>query len=371
MKKTVINKIKILHVHAGMNHGGVEATAMNILRHIDRERFSFVFLCLDGRKYDHEDELVKLGAKIVRTPAPRSMGLVNYIKAIRQIMREEKIDIVHAHSNMVLSFIAAKSAGVKARIAHSHTTGTETVPGIPKKILIFISKIIINLLSTCRIACSNEAGTYLFGSRPFVTYSNGIILDNYRFSKKNRIAIRKGLTIPDDATVIGHVGRMVPVKNQTFLIQIFEHYLKLAPNSHLLLIGEGCQKHCNEQYVKSRNISDNVHFLGARRDIGDIYSAMDLFVLPSINEGLGMVIIEAQVNGLRSLVSDSVPQAVDLSDGVEFYSLKNSPSKWASKIYSMNLSRFNAKNIFKTSPYNIEISVKDIENLYTEARGNK
>jgi len=283
-------------------------------------------------------------------------------------MREENIDIVHAHSNMVLSLIAAKLAGVKARLAHAHITGTENVPSAGKRLIIFISKIIVNLFCTDRVACGEDAGRYLFGSRSFTTIYNGIVLDNFSFSELNRSKIRKELNLSESATVIGHIGRMVPFKNQKFLIDVFVQYLKLNPSSYLLLIGGGYQRHENEQYAKTYNVAERVMFLGNRDDANMFYSAMDAFVLPSTNgEGLGMVVVEAQANGLRSLVSDKVPKEVKLTKGVEFLSLDEGAQSWAKKLSSISsTSRFDALKTLQHTPYNIELGVKDVEEIYSQ-----
>lgn len=361
-----MKKITILHVHAAMNRGGVESIVMNILRYIDRDRFSFIFLCVEDGKYDYEDELTDLGAKVIRTPRPRDIGMITYLRTIRRIMHEENVDIVHAHSNMVLSLIAAKIAGVKARLAHAHITGTENVPNAKQKAIISISKIIVNLFCTDRVACGEDAGRYLFGNRDFEIVYNGIVLDNYSFSESNRSKVRKKLNLPKSATVIGHIGRMVPFKNQRFLIDVFAQYAKLNPNSYLLLIGGGYQQTENQQYAKKYNVAEKIIFLGNREDANKFYDAMDVFVLPSTQgEGLGMVVVEAQANGLRCLVSDKVPSEVKLTEGVEFLSLDEGTQSWANRLSSISISRFDALKALKHTPYNIELGVKDVEEMYS------
>jgi len=365
----IIKKRNILQVHAKMNFGGVESTAMNILRHIDRSKYAFVFLCIDSDKFDYEDEMVKLGVKVIRTPSPKDIGIIKYIVRIRKIMVNEQIDIVHAHSNMVLSLSAAISVGIKSRIAHSHTTGTENIPNTSKRIQLYISKVIINIFCNVRLACSEEAGKYLFGSKPFDTYYNGIILNDFTFSEFKRKKFRKEYGIPNTASVIGHIGRMVPVKNQNFLIEIFVEYLKLIPDAYLILIGEGYQQTQNELLAKKNDVEHRVIFLGSRGDVGYLYSAMDLFVFPSINEGLGMVIVEAQANGLKCLASDSVPSSVKLTEGVEFYSLSNDSRSWALRMSLINTKRYDAYEELEKGQYNINTGVKNIEKIYLKSLG--
>lgn len=370
MKTNSMKKITVLHVIERMNRGGVETVAMNILRHIDNNRFSFVFLCAEGKKYDYEDELIALGAKIIRAPGPRDAGLMTYLKNFKRIVNSENIDIVHAHNHSMYPLIAATYSGVKSRIYHSHTTGVESSGGLGKQFHIYLSKLIINILSTDRVACGIEAGKYMFGDRPFMTFHNGIILEDFYFSIDNRRMIRRDYNISDSAIVIGHIGRMVPVKNQKFVIEIFKEYLKLKTNSYLLLVGNGEQKVENEEYAKKHMVEGKVKFLGSRGDVNALYSAMDLFILPSMSEGLPVTLIEAQANGLESLASDTVSETANITGGVEFYSLKKGAIEWANKINSMDLARFDARKTLKQTPYNMKIGVKDMEKLYLETTGN-
>lgn len=372
MKKHNTRKIKVLHIVGRMDRGGVELVLMNILRYIDKEKICFIFLCYEDKVYDYEDEIIKLGAKIIRIPAPRDVGLVRYLNNFRRIVRIENIDIVHAHNYSMVPILAAKLSGVKLRLAHSHTTGVEYIPGRLKRLNILLSKKIISTLSTSRLACEVEAGKYMFGKKSFRILHNGIIINNFLFSDIKRKVIRKNLNLPAKSVVIGHVGRMVPVKNQKFIIKIFKEYLNLNPNSYLLLVGDGKQRLENEEYVRKLKLSNRVRFLGSRDDIGDIYSAMDIFIFPSLNEGLGLTLVEAQANGLNSVASDSVPASSKLTNGVEFFSLSEGADAWALKLYNkIDTSRFDESVSMRLGPYNITNSVKEVENLYLEIYRDK
>ncbi len=359
----------VLHVIGSLDRGGAETFLMNVLRNINKDEIQFVFLCYGNESFDYEDEVVSLGAKIIRTTHPKYAGFIRHIKNIRRIINDENIDIVHVHTPYIsmFSLIAAKQTGVVSRITHSHATKLGANSSLVKRVYILLSRATISLLSTDRVACEEEAGKALFSDKPFSVIHNGIVLDSFQFSKDSRNKIRRSYNIPDSATVIGHIGRMVPVKNQKFIIEVFEQYLKLVPDAYLLLVGEGDQKAENEQYAKKYKISERVKFLGSRGDVGVLYSAMDLFIFPSLHEGLGMVLIEAQANGLKSLASNTVPESVKLTSGVEFYPLTKGAKAWASKLGSMDLSRFDARKTLEQSPYNMAIGVKDIERLYIDS----
>ena len=202
--------ISVLHVVGAMNRGGAETFLMNTLRNIDKDRFTFVFLCYGNNKFDYEDEIISLGSKIVRIPDVKVVGILRHIRDIKQVIQNENIHMVHVHThyNSMFSVIAARLAKLKVRIVHSHTTESGSDQGIIRRIYSVVAKIMININTTNYVACSTGAGRALFGNRKKIQIiHNGIDVSKFRYSKNIRRLMREQLRISDDTFVIGHIGR--------------------------------------------------------------------------------------------------------------------------------------------------------------------
>ena len=302
-----MGKTTILQVIGGMDRGGAETFLMNVLRSIDKDKFQFVFLCYGDKPFDYEAEVVSLGAKLVRIPDVKTVGIRRHLQDIRRVIKENNIDGVHAHTyyNSVFSLFVASTAGLKLRAVHSHNTMAGKNPSMLKRLYFLISKIGITLFANTFLACGDDAGRALYlPIRRFSVIHNGINVEDFAFSKDARDKVRKGLGLNDSTTVIMHVGRFDEQKNHPFLIDVFNDFLLLNPNSVLLLIGDGLLRRSIEKKVVSLGIEDKVKFMGKRSDVYRFYSAADAFVMPSLYEGLPVVLIEAQVNGIPSLVSN-------------------------------------------------------------------
>ena len=247
---------------------------------------------------------------------------------------------MHSHINTLSVFPlrAAKKAGVPVRIAHSHSTTNkkEKKKNMMKMLLRPFSK----KYATNYFACTEHAGRWLFGNKEYdngnvYILNNAIDLDKFKYNEKIRIKKRKELNIENDTLVIGHIGRFVAQKNHTFLIDIFNELHKKKKNSILLLIGQGPLIDEIKQKVEMLGLSDSVKFLGQRDDVNELYNVMDLFLFPSLYEGLGMVLIEAQANGLSCIASTEVPRIVKISKDVSFLELRSSINIWRDEIIKM------------------------------------
>lgn len=360
--------MRILQVIGSLDRGGAETFLMNVLRNIDRDKFSFVFLCYGDSTSDYDNEAIRLGAKIVRIPEFKDVGILQHIKDVRRVIRDNEIDVVHVHTyyNSVFSLIAAKLSGIRLRITHSHNTMSEANPGLSKRIYFVISKLGIALFSNKFLACGQEAGRALFlpGSQFAIIY-NGINIKDFSYDETIRKGIRKELNINDDETVVMHVGRFVEAKNHKFLIAIFDEYCQFNANSKLLLIGDGPLRPSIEHEVKRRALSDRVIFLGKRSDMTSLYNGADLLVFPSLFEGLPVVLVEVQANGLHSLVSDKVDESAKLNKRLEFMSLSSSPKAWAYKMSSINIARKTGeKSSLLDGPYDITNVTQELVKLY-------
>ena len=345
--------------------GGVEAVVMNYYRHIDKSKIQFDFICDNDSTNIPYDEIESMGGKVILIPPYQKM--FKYHKELKKVLKDGNYKIVHSHINAlsVFSLFAAKRAKVPVRIAHSHSTTNkkEWKKNLVKQVLRPFSK----LYATNYMACSELAGRWLFGNKAFnkgrvYILNNAIELDKFMYDKAIRDNKRKELGINSNTLVIGHVGRFVEQKNHRFLIDIFNEIKKKNNDSVLLLIGQGPLMDEMKNKVKILGLDSAVKFLGQRSDVNELYNVMDLFLFPSLYEGLGMVLIEAQTNGLFCLASTEVPKIAKVIDNVKFISLKENASTWCSNIETIGRS-IDLKTI-KDSGYDIVTEAEKLEQKY-------
>lgn len=275
-------------------------------------------------------------------------------------------DILHVNGNSATSSIellAGKFAGTKLRIAHNHNTKTDHP--LIHKLLLPIFKFSYNLC----LACSTEAGKWIFGDGNFIVLINAIDLEKYEFSSSDRKEYRENLHISDSTIIVGHVGAFNEQKNHQKLLGIFREFLKIHSDAKLLLVGDGHYLNMIKDKVKEMGLGGNVLFMGMRKDIPSILSTMDVFVFPSKFEGLGLAVIEAQASGLPCLLSDQVPQDVYLSENVYALSLEQRNEVWAKevdKIIITDRKRQSDKNYMSITygGYNIKTEAIKLEELY-------
>ena len=349
--------------------GGVESVVMNYYRHIDRSKIQFDFICDEDSTNIPYEEIEKLGGKVILIPPYQK--IFKYHKELKKILKEGNYKIVHSHINTlsVFSLFAAKCAGVPVRIAHSHSTTNkqEKKKNLVKQVLRPFSKV----FATDYMACTEHAGRWLFGNKEYdngnvYLLNNAIDLDKFKYDEKLRKSKRKELNIKEDTLVIGHAGRFVEQKNHRFLIDIFNEVHKQNKNSILLLIGQGPLMDEMKQKVDSLGISDSVKFLGQREDVSELYNAMDLFLFPSLYEGLGMVLIEAQANGLPCIASTEVPAIAKVTEKLTFMNLESGVEIWIKAIFSY-LKDVNRKNIIlndELKKYDIKSESYKLEEIY-------
>ncbi|MDB5176815.1 MAG: glycosyl transferase group 1 family protein [Candidatus Saccharibacteria bacterium] len=368
--------IRILQVVGTMDRGGVEAFMMNILRNIDKNQFTFIFLCYGNKKFDYENEIIALGSKIIRIPDYKKVGIVKHIGYIRKAILDENIDILHAHRHYdsVFSVAAARLARISVRIVHSHTTHSGPDRGLVKKIYLVMTRILINLNTTSYLACSIEAGQALFGDRKHMKIiRNGIELSDFVYNRSIRKSVRDDLHIKDDIFVIGHIGRFVDAKNHEFLIDIYHEVYKKNKKTALLLTGDGSLEGLVRKKVKDLNLEQNVIFLDATSNIPQLMQAMDVFVFPSKYEGLGIALIEAQAAGLKCLTSEgNVPLAAKVTENIKYLGLSEGAKYWAKEVLEINGKNYKRKDTFdmiQKAGYNMKDEVGNIESLYRSAIG--
>ena len=357
-----LEPIRIAQVIGKWLGGGVESVVMNYYRHIDKNKIQFDFICDNDSTNIPYDEIEKLGGRVILVPPYQKV--FEYQKELVKIFKENNYKIVHSHINTLSVFPlrAAKKAGVPIRIAHSHSTTNkkEWKKNLLKQALRPFSKV----YATDYMCCSELAGRWLFGDKEYdkgnvYLLNNAIDLDKFKYDEKIRKEKRKELNIKDDTLVIGHVGRFVEQKNHRFLIDIFNEVHKQNNNSLLILVGQGPLMEEIKRKVKNLGLEDCVKFLGQRTDVNELYNAMDLFLFPSLYEGLGMVLIEAQANGLPCIASTEIPEIADISNNVQFYNLNDSIDTWL-KNYEVKRFKYSGKY----GSYNIKTEAKKLEKYY-------
>ncbi len=362
-----MEKIRIAHIIGKWVGGGVESVVMNYYRNIDREHIQFDFICDSDSTDIPYEEIKKLGGKVILIPPYQKIFL--YHKELKKILKKDNYKIVHSHINALSTFplFAAKSASVPIRIAHSHSTTNkkEWKKNLLKQALRPFSKI----YATDYFACTEHAGRWLFGNKENIfILNNAIDLDKFKYDEKVRIKKRKELNIDKNTIVIGHIGRFVQQKNHELLIDIFNEIHKQNKKTILLLIGKGPLEDEIKEKVKSLDLNDSVKFLGQRNDVNELYQAFDLFLFPSIYEGLGMVLIEAQASGLSCVASTEVPKVAKVTDNFKYISLNESTSKWAEETLKIlkHYKRKDATVEVRQSGYDIKKEAQVLEDKYKE-----
>jgi len=361
--------IRIAQVIGKTGCGGVESCIMNYYRNIDRSKVQFDFFVESESKIVDRKKLEEMGGKVVIIPP--YTHLFKYIKTLKKLFKEGNYDIVHSNMNAlsVFTLYAAKKAGIKIRIAHSHSTSNkrEWKKNIIKNLLRPFSK----RYATHYFACSELAGRWLFGDKTYEQgkvkiINNAIELERFKFDPEIRKQMREELGV-DKSYVIGHIGRFCEQKNHTFLIDIFNEVQKKLPEAKLLLIGNGELYDEIVAKVNELNLKDKVIFAGVHKHPERYYDAMDCFILPSIYEGLGMVLIEAQACGLPCVASTEVPTSAKILDNTEFLDLKQPISVWAEEIEkSKGYARFSDISKISDSGYDITKEAKKLLSYYEE-----
>lgn len=320
--------LRVLQVVNIMDRAGLETMLMNYYRKIDRERVQFDFLTHRPDKGAYEDEILSMGGKVYHAPRLYPQNYVEYYKFMKEFFgNHPEYKIVHSHIDTMSAFPlhTAKLNQIPVRIAHSHTSKLDIDAKLPIK---YLAKLMIPKVANFNCACGNIAGEFLFGKREYKLINNAIDLKQFEFDEDIREKKRCELSL-GDAFVVGHVGRYSYIKNQSFLIDVFQELLRINSNSKLLLIGKGDDESLLRQKIIDLKLEDKVLFLVDRDDVHELYQAMDVFVMPSLFEGLPVVGVEAQASGVPCIVSDRVSKEILLTDRISMMSLERTPEEWA------------------------------------------
>ena len=319
--------LRILHIVSYMDRGGLETFLMNCYRHIDRQQIQFDFLVHRSFRADFDDEIEALGGRIYRLPRLNPLDPGYYRALFRFFRTHVEYKIIHCHLDCMsaIPLFAAKGSGIPVRIAHAHSSQQDRDWKYPIKILLrkWIPRCATHLFS-----CSETAGKWMFPKQAYTVLCNGIDTRCFRYDPHVRNSMRKHLSV-EEKLVIGHVGRFAPVKNHSFLIDVFSHIHAQRPDTVLLLIGDGELQNSIRKQVQEIKISDSVIFAGKQESVAPFYQAMDLFLFPSLYEGFGIAVLEAQASGLPCVISQEISGECMVTDLVTRVPLDASPQDWA------------------------------------------
>ena len=316
---------KVLIIAGAPYIGGAERVARDIGFYA-KGRFEVHYLVFGEEVGAYETELLDAGCRIFHT-APPSSGHAAYYQYLCRLIRREKYDVIHAHTmfNSGLAMLAGKHCGVPVRISHSHSALT-VYRSLGKRAYEALMRKMILRYATHYVACGQQAGERLYGRKAFlrsgIVMLNGIDTDAFRYDPKARKAIRESLGI-EDRFVIGHVGHLAEVKNQSFLIDLMPKILQQRADACLILLGEGVDRAKLERQIKNLGLQNQVIMTGNVSNVNEYLSAMDVFAFPSLYEGMPLTIVEVQANGLPCIISDRVPRDVFVTELLESLPLED------------------------------------------------
>ncbi|RDW22411.1 glycosyltransferase family 1 protein [Oceanobacillus arenosus] len=360
--------IRILQVVTIMNRGGLETMLMNYYRQMDRTKIQFDFMVHRDERGDYDEEIERLGGKTYRMPHIRPGNYKNYFTLLEEFFDSHtEYKVVHSHINENSSFVlkAAHKAGIPCRIAHSHCSGLGVDYKFPFRLY---ARFTMKNHPTNYLACSTKAGEWLFGKnvkkpREVTVFNNAINVNDFVYDSNVRKKIRAEFNA-EDKLVLGHVGRFNKSKNHDFLLNIFKAVHNKQPNSMLVLVGDGDLRSSIEKKATRLGLKSHVLFLGVREDINELMQGFDLFIFPSLFEGLPVVLVEAQAAGLNCIIADSITSEVDITGRIKFLSLRESSDAWAQTILSSAYEHVNTSEMIRKTGYDISSMANWLSGYY-------
>lgn len=362
-------KLKVLHVVGRMDRGGTEALLMSLLREMKGEDVVYDFVEQTEDICDYDEEILSLGSKIYRCKALTTSNIMEYRQWWIDFLKQHpEYYIIHGHSrgSAPIYLDVAKKMG-RRTIAHCHNNSNGRGLWALKR---YIWQFPLRYIPEFCFACSKDSGYSQFGrKRKFEVILNGIQTKKYIWNPVLRDTLRKEMNL-ENVFVIGNVARFESQKNHEFLIDIFVEIKKIEPKAKLMLIGKGSKEDLIREKVERLSLNEDVLFMGLRSDVENLMQVMDVFLLPSHFEGLGIVNIEAQAAGLPCFVSDKVvPKEIQVTELVHFIPLHKSASYWANKIVEekrLDTQRRDTSTDILNSGFDIETTKNYLNNFYRE-----
>ena len=357
-------KIVVAHVFSVMDQGGAESRTMDIFRHINRKKFHFIFLVHQEKRGYFDEEILRLGGEIYHLKTFRIFNILRFTKTIKIFFKNHRVDVLHNHitSYGAIHHYYAKKSGVGIRIAHmrSEVFGFG-LGGLVRQMMALPIKYLANV----RLAVTQAAGYKLYKSKSFRVIPNAININKFKFNVAVRNDFRKYHNL-DDLFVVGHVGRFSREKNHEFLIRLFKQFHLKRSKSVLLLVGEGPEKNKIIDLIKINGLTDSVIMINSLDNIHSFLCGIDLFVFPSIFEGLPGVVIEAQSASTPILMSSSISREVVFTGLVDSLDVKQFDI-WLEKMFDCYNHPINRTQLeVYSKSFDIKISVLEIEKIYQE-----
>ena len=331
-------KVKVLQV-VPLGAGGITSLVINLAENLDWNRVEFDYLTFFDRKEFNEDKALQYGGKKIVVPIDKYTNSLirathKFFDTIR-VLKKEEIDIIHINASFpydILIGVSAKLSGVKKVVFHSHNSNMDNRGALKNTIMKFF-KVLIPIISDCNLACSQKAAEYMFpksviNKGNYSIVNNGITCSKYVFSQQVRDEYRKKIGCGNNC-VVGHIGRFTEQKNHKRILSIFEKILEMNTSAVLLLIGTGELEQDIKQEAEKRNLSRNVIFYGVTNEVPQLLQAMDVFLFPSLYEGLPVVGVEVQAAGLPIVMSDVITREVGITEYAKYIPLSASDEEWA------------------------------------------
>lgn len=309
----------------GLDFEGITSVIYNYTNAMDKSDLQIDFLTFGNMKSELRDRFEKIGN--ILFVSHRKKDVFMYIRDLKSVLKEKRYDVVHIHGNsgtMLIEVLLSKISRVKKVLIHCHSTSTS------HPFANLLMKLPMNLLSDVRIACSHEAGAWLYGGLEYIVLNNAIEVNLFRYNADVRDECRRKLEV-NERFLIGHVGNFYEVKNHSFLIDVFYEFHKIYSDSALILLSDGPNLESIKQKVSNLGLSKSVFFMGRCSDVYCWYQAMDVFLLPSLWEGFPVVTLEGQASGLPMLISDTITKDVKVTDCVKQIPLSNI-NRWIEEI---------------------------------------
>lgn len=346
--------------------GGIENYIYNCFVNEDFPQSIKIDFVTYENEIAYESELLQKGYTVHRVPHLKKNPL-GYYKKVKSLIKENGYDCIYVNmltaANVIPVYLAA-AGGAKKIILHAHANST--VQGALRKTLHKLNKNYCNKKADLRLACSEQAGKWLYGDNKFYVIANAIDCEKFKFSEANREKIRQELKIEDNEFVIGHIGRLADEKNHFFMLEVLKEFLKRESKTKMIFVGDGYLAEEIKSRTESLGLSDKVIFYGTSNKTNEIYSAFDAFIFPSTFEGFGMAALEAQACGLKCYCSSCLSSELNVSEELEYIPLEDGAEKWAEKIYSQKdqePDREKMNETIKNSSYNIKHQISKLVRL--------
>ena len=359
--------MKVLYFLRGLNIGGAETFAYNVLEKIDSEKYHIDFVIQDKEIKNTALQLFceNTQSNIYTIPAFEKHYLSSIYQCVK-LIKKNRYDVVHYHANSLINMAPYYSCVITNTnlIIHSHNS-SNNLGGKFGRFLHSLNRKYLANKPIGRLACSDKAGKWMFGNKEYTLVNNGINIDKFKYSAQNASKLRKKYNISESDIVIGHIGRFTEAKNHKFLIECFQQIARIK-EAKLVMVGDGPLL---DGFKRIYGNDPNIIFIGGVQNTSELYSLFDIMIFPSVFEGLPFVLVEAQASGLPVLASDFITKEVNVTELINYYSLENSSELWANEALRILSSSKNKRLMIgeqmKNTIFDSDLTVKILCSIYS------